>query len=79
MSCSSLPSGCSELARGVLTTATSHAVLGDSGSPVDDWREYGLLETGQLNKANDDKKTGYEIIAACEVRDAKVRKRFELF
>lgn len=78
-SCNTLPSGCSELAQGILTKPTPHAELQSTGDSALDAQMYGLAETGQLNKANDDKKTGYEIIAACEVRDAKVRKRFGLF
>jgi len=32
-----------------------------------------VAETGQVNKANDDKATGFAIINACEVRDESIR------
>ncbi|WGM31518.1 hypothetical protein [Brevundimonas sp. NIBR11] len=75
--CSTVPiaTGCSELARSVLTRSTPHAEIGDSGDPTLDWQLYGAAETGQLNKANDDKATGFAIINACEVRDAEVTAR----
>lgn len=78
VSCSSVPiapTGCSELARPILTRATSHAEIGNTGDPALDWQLYGIGETGQLNKANDDKATGFEIINACERRDAEAQKR----
>lgn len=74
-SCTTAPTantGCSELARGVLTTVTPHAVIGDTGDPALDWQLYGVAETGQTNKANDDKRTGFGIINACEKRDAEI-------
>ena len=76
-SCSSVPiaTGCSELARPILTRSTPHAEIGDSGDATLDWQLYGAAETGQLNKANDDKATGFAIINACEVRDAEVTAR----
>lgn len=67
--------GCSELARTVLGEPTPHAELGDSGDPALDWQLYGTAETGQLNKANDDKATGLSIIQGCERRDEEVRRR----
>lgn len=78
-SCSSVPdaTGCSELARPVLTTDTPHAQLGDSGDALLDWQLYGSAETGQLNKANDRARTGFGIINACERRDAEIRARLE--
>lgn len=36
---------------------------------------YGLAETGQLNKANTDKRAGYQIIVRCEERDARAWSR----
>ena len=69
--------GCSELARSVLTTKTPHAELQDSGDAALDWQLYGVAETGQLNRANDDKQTGFEIISACERRDAGVKQQLE--
>lgn len=73
--CSTVPTvaGCSELARGVLTTPTPHAEVGQTGDAALDAQLYGIAETGQLNKANDDKATGFRIINACEVRDAEIR------
>ena len=65
--------GCSELARPILTRATPHATLQDSGDAALDWQLYGTAEAGQLNKANDDKATGFTIINQCEARDAEVR------
>ena len=70
-------SGCSSLAEGVLTTKTPHAQLGQSGDPALDWQLYGVAETGQLNRANDDKATGFAIIQGCERRDAEVRREIE--
>lgn len=77
-SCSTVPiaTGCSELARPILTRATPHAEIGNTGDPALDWQLYGTAETGQLTKANDDKSTGFEIINACEVRDATLTARF---
>ncbi|MEH6697186.1 MAG: hypothetical protein V7672_00660 [Brevundimonas sp.] len=77
--CSHVPTatGCSELVRPILTRATPHAEIGNTGDPATDWQLYGVAETGQLNKANDDKETGFEIIQACERRDEQVRERLE--
>lgn len=77
--CSHVPTatGCSELARPILTRDTPHAQLGDSGDAALDWQLYGVAETGQLNRANDDKRTGFAIINACEARDAETRERLE--
>lgn len=74
--CSTVPTvtGCSELARSVLTTPTPHAEVGQTGDAAFDAQAYGLGETGQLNKANDDKATGFAIINGCEVRDHQVRR-----
>lgn len=69
--------GCSELARSVLLTATPHADLGDTGDAALDAQLYAAAETGQLNKANDDKATGFAIINGCEVRDAQIRTHLE--
>jgi hypothetical protein len=78
-SCSSVPiaTGCSELARPILTRATPHADIGNTGDPATDWQLYGVAETGQVNKANDDKATGFAIINACEVRDNTIRAHIE--
>lgn len=65
--------GCSELARSVLLTATPHAEIGETGDAALDAQLYSAAETGQLNKANDDKTTGFRIINGCEARDAQVR------
>lgn len=65
--------GCSELARGVLLTPTPHAEVGNTGDPALDAQTYAIGETGQLNKANDDKRTGFAIINGCEARDAQIR------
>lgn len=67
-------SGCSLLIRPILSKATPHATLNDSGDEAQDWREYGIAETGQLNKANDDKTVSLAIIEACERRDAEVKR-----
>jgi hypothetical protein len=74
-SCSSVPTvtGCSELARGVLTTPTPHAEVGSTGDPALDAQLYGIAETAQVNKANDDKLTGFQIINGCEARDDEIR------
>lgn len=79
VSCSTVPtaSGCSELARPILTRDTPHAELGDSGDATLDWQLYGTAETGQLNKANDRARTGFGIINACERRDAEIRAHLE--
>lgn len=78
-SCSTVPiaTGCSELARGILTTDTPHAALGDSGDPALDWQLYGTAETGQLNKANDRASTGFDVINGCETRDSQIRAHIE--
>ncbi|MDO1560437.1 hypothetical protein Q0812_13460 [Brevundimonas sp. 2R-24] len=77
--CSTVPiaTGCSDLAAPILTRETPHAEIGNSGDPALDWQLYGTAETVQLNRANDDKRTGYQIIAACERRDAETRARIE--
>jgi hypothetical protein len=77
--CNTVPiaTGCSELARPILTRDTPHASLGETGDPEMDWQLYGLAETGALNQANDDKRTGFQIINACEARDAEVKARLE--
>lgn len=72
-----LVTGCSEFARSILTTPTPHATIGDTGDSALDWQLYGTEETGQLNKANDDKATGFAIINACEARDAEIKRRIE--
>lgn len=73
--CNSVPTvtGCSELARSVLTRDTPHATLGKSGDPALDWQLYGTAETVALNRANDRAQTGFAIINGCEVRDAEIR------
>jgi len=78
-SCSSVPiaTGCSELARPILTRDTPHAEIGDTGEAAADWQLYGVGETGQLNKANDRAQTGFAIINACEVRDNTIRAHIE--
>jgi hypothetical protein len=77
--CSSVPTvtGCSELARSVLTTKTPHADQQNSGDSALDWQTYGIAETGQLNKANDKAVTGFNIINGCEKRDAEMREQLE--
>jgi hypothetical protein len=77
--CSTVPiaTGCSELARTTLTRPTAHAEIGDTGDPATDWQLYGVAETGQLNKANDRAQTGFDIVNACEVRDAQIRAHLE--
>ena len=69
-SCSTAPTvtGCSELARGVLTTATPYPSLNAETDPL----VYGAEATGALTKANDDKRTGFAIINGCEKRDAEI-------
>lgn len=75
--CNTVPpvTGCSELAKGVLGTATPHATLGNSGDASLDWQLYGTSETVQLNRANDDKQTGLAIVQMCEQRDAETLAR----
>lgn len=82
--CNTAPpvSGCSELARSILTTPTEHAVIGNTGDPALDWQLYGQGETGQLNKANDKSVTGFTVINQCELRDQQIRRslnRWRLF
>ena len=78
-SCSTVPTvtGCSELARTVLTRETPHADVPTTGDAALDAQTYGVAETGQLNKANDDKRTGFAIIHGCEARDAEIREKIE--
>lgn len=72
--------GCSALAEAILTRTTPHAELADSGDALLDWQLYGTAEAGQLNAANDDKRTGFEIIRGCEARDAEAaRPRWRLW
>lgn len=61
----------------MLTTPTPHATIQDSGDPALDWQLYGVAETGQLNRANDDKATGFNIINGCEKRDAEMKRKIE--
>lgn len=67
--------GCSTLAEAVLTRDTPHAVLGESGDELLDYQVWAPAESAQLRKANDDKRTGFAIIRACEVRDDSIRNR----
>lgn len=69
-SCSTVPTvtGCSELARGVLTTPTPYPTITRDTDPL----IYGAEATGAITKANDDKRTGFQIINACELRDAEI-------
>lgn len=72
--------GCSELARSVLTADTEHAVIGNSGDELLDWQLFGTAESGQLNTANDRAQTGFRIIQGCEERDAEAtRSRWRLW
>lgn len=72
VSCNTVPivQGCSELARGVLTTPTPYPAISADTDPS----LYGLEATGQITKANDKAVTGFQIINACEVRDESVRR-----
>lgn len=63
--------GCSVLAEPVLTTETPHAVIGDSGDELLDWQLFGTAESARLNQANDRAVVGFNIIRACETRDAE--------
>lgn len=74
-SCSSVPiaTGCSELARGVLTTPTPYPEITPDTDPL----IYGAQATGAITRANDDKRTGFAIIAGCEARDAEIRRQIE--
>lgn len=69
-SCSTVPTvtGCSELARGVLTTPTPYPTITRDTDPL----IYGAEATGAITKANDDKATGFTIINGCEKRDAEI-------
>lgn len=69
--------GCSELARSVLMTPTPHAEIGETGDAAMDAQLYGIAETAQVTKANDDKRTGFAIINGCEVRDNQIRAHIE--
>ncbi len=69
--------GCSELARGVLTTPEAHPVIGDSGDADLDWKLLGTAYAGVLDKSNDRALTGFNIIQQCELRDAEIRKQIE--
>lgn len=74
-SCSTVPTvtGCSELARGVLTTPTPYPTITRDTDPL----IYGAEATGAITKANDDKRTGFQIINACEARDAEIIRSLE--
>lgn len=49
--------------------------------PVEDkigpWMAFGIAQTGQLDKANNQTRDQHEIIAKCEARDAAVIKSFQ--
>lgn len=64
--------GCSQLAKSVLTTPTPYPVKQSSADNELDWMLYGSEATVAITRANDRAQTGYEIIAACEVRDQEV-------
>lgn len=70
-------SDCSTLVPQVLIDPTPYAPFpdGTSGS----WVVFGDAQTGQIDKANTDKKAQHDIVVACEKRDreaaAKVTKR----
>jgi hypothetical protein len=70
-------SDCSTLVPQVLVDPTPGAQLPD---PVlGSWVAFGDAQTGQLDKANTDKRAQHDIVTACEKRDreaaAKVTKR----
>lgn len=73
VSCNTVPiaTGCSELARGVLTTPTPYPAV----TATTDAETYGLEATGAITKANDKAVTGFNIINACEVRDESIRRQ----
>ena len=72
-SCSTAPTatGCSDLAKGVLTTPTPYPVITPDTDPL----IYGAEATGAITRANDRALTGYQIIAGCEARDREAVKR----
>jgi hypothetical protein len=63
--------GCSVFGEAILGNVVGHATLGDSGVPLDDWRNYALDETGRLTQSERDKKDGLAVIKLCEVRDQR--------
>lgn len=75
--CSTVPTalGCSALAEPILTRDTEHPAIGESGDAATDWMLLGTAYAGALNRANDDKQTGFAIIRACEIRDSSARPR----
>lgn len=71
-------SDCSTLVPKVLVEATSGAPLPADAS-AGSWVVFGDAQTGQLDKANTDKRAAHDIVTACEMRDreaaAKASKR----
>ena len=63
--------GCSVFAEAILGTTVGHATLGDSGAPLDDWRNYALDEAGRLTQSERDKKDGLAVVKLCEARDQR--------
>lgn len=63
--------GCSVFGEAILGNEIGHAALGDSGVPLDDWRNYALDETGRLTQSERDKKDGLAVIKMCEARDQR--------
>lgn len=67
--------GCSVFGEPLLGRTVGHAILGDSGDPLADWRDYALDETGRLNQSEQDKADGLAVIKLCEERDQRAYRR----
>lgn len=53
-------------------TPTPYPVKQSSADNELDWMLYGAEATVAITRANDRAQTGYEIVSACEARDAEV-------
>ena len=75
--CRTVPTvtGCSALAETVLGEPVEHPQIGNSGDEATDWQILGVAYAGALNQSEDMKRTGLEIIRACEARDREITQR----
>lgn len=60
--------GCSELARSILTKPAVYPSITADTDPL----IYGAEATGLITKEDDEGRTGFNIINACEKRDAEI-------
>ncbi len=63
---------CSDLVPADWWDPTPGADLPGLDATATDWQVFGNQQTGQLDKANLDKKRAHQIITGCEERDEKI-------